>query len=91
MRKADHHARRALGDEGAVVLRGERVELFPGQDIVVDVARFLADAERAMREPDAGSCATIAAQCQGELLPDSPYETPSAAFRAAAETCWGWI
>ncbi len=47
LRKAAHHARRALGGEGAVVLRGERVELFPGQDIVVDAARFLADAERA--------------------------------------------
>jgi DNA-binding SARP family transcriptional activator/tetratricopeptide (TPR) repeat protein len=75
LRKAAHHARRTLDDQGAVVLRGERVELFPGREVDVDTARFLGDAERALRESDPGLCADLAAGVRGELLPDSPYET----------------
>ncbi len=74
LRKAAHHARRALGDQTALVLREERVELFPGRWVDVDAARFLRDAERALRESDPGSCASVAAGYAGELLPDSPYE-----------------
>lgn len=75
LRKAAHHGRRALGDQGALVLRGERVELFPGWKVAVDAARFLRDAERALRESDPALCADVAAGVRGELLPDSPYET----------------
>jgi DNA-binding SARP family transcriptional activator/tetratricopeptide (TPR) repeat protein len=74
LRKAAHHARRALGDQQALVLRGERVELFPGRGIDVDVARFLRDAERVLDESDPGACASVAAGYGGELLPDCPYE-----------------
>jgi DNA-binding SARP family transcriptional activator/tetratricopeptide (TPR) repeat protein len=75
LRKAAHHARRALGDQDAVVLRAERVELFPGRRTYVDAARFLRDAERVLRESDPGACASVAAGYGGELLPDSPYES----------------
>jgi DNA-binding SARP family transcriptional activator len=74
LRKAAHHARRALGDQEALVLRGERVELFPDREVEVDAARFLAAAARALEQPDPDSCATVTALVGGELLPDSPYE-----------------
>ena len=74
LRKAAHHARRALGDPDAVVLRADRVELFPGRSTDVDAERFLGDAERVLRESDPGACASVAAGYGGELLPDSPYE-----------------
>jgi DNA-binding SARP family transcriptional activator len=75
LRKAAHHVRRALGDPGAVVLRAERVELFPARAVDVDVARFLGDAERVLREADPEACALVATGYGGELLPDCPYET----------------
>jgi DNA-binding SARP family transcriptional activator len=75
LRKAAHHARRALGDPEALVLRAEQVELFPGRVVDVDAARFLRDAERALRESEPAACAEVAAGYGGELLPDSPYET----------------
>lgn len=75
LRKAAHHARRVLRDQNALVLRAGRVELFPGCDVSVDVARFLRDAQRALRGSDPDACARAAAECTGELLPDSPYET----------------
>jgi DNA-binding SARP family transcriptional activator/tetratricopeptide (TPR) repeat protein len=74
LRKAAHHARRALDDREAVALRAEQVELFPGRRVDVDAARFLRDAERVLGESDPGSCASVAAGCAGALLPDSPYE-----------------
>jgi DNA-binding SARP family transcriptional activator len=75
LRKAAHFARRALGDQDALVLRGAAVYLFPGREVDVDVARFLRDAERVLRRSDPGLCASVAAEFGGELLPDSPYET----------------
>jgi DNA-binding SARP family transcriptional activator len=75
LRKAAHHARRALGDPGAVVLRARGVELFPGRAVTTDVAEFLRAAERALREGDAGACAQVAGTYAGELLPASPYES----------------
>jgi DNA-binding SARP family transcriptional activator len=74
LRKAAHHARRSLGDQEALVLRGERVELFPDREVEVDAARFLAAAAGALEQPDPESCATVTALVSGELLPDSPYE-----------------
>jgi DNA-binding SARP family transcriptional activator/tetratricopeptide (TPR) repeat protein len=74
LRKAAHHARTALGDPKAVVLRAGRVELFPGREIDVDVARFLREAERALVDGDPAACAAAVSSCAGELLPDSPYE-----------------
>jgi DNA-binding SARP family transcriptional activator/tetratricopeptide (TPR) repeat protein len=74
LRKAAHHARRALGAPEALVLRAGRVELFPGRAVSVDVAQFLRDAERALRDSNPDACARASAGCAGELLPDSPYE-----------------
>ncbi len=74
LRKAAHHARRVLGEPEAIVLRGGRVELYPGRSVIVDVERFLRDAEIALRRPDDDACARVAGGCTGELLPDARYE-----------------
>ncbi|MFY9615400.1 MAG: AAA family ATPase, partial [Candidatus Dormiibacterota bacterium] len=89
LRKAIHHARKTLGDPEALALRAERVELFPRQSISVDVARFLRDAELALRDGDPQVCAKTAAAYAGELLPDSPYEswTQEPRRRAHARAC----
>ena len=59
LHKAAHHARRALGDPEAVVLRGGQVMLAPGALVETDVARF-----EATGDPDLYG---------GELLPDDRY------------------
>jgi len=74
LRKAAHHARRALGDPEAVVLRSGAVELAPGRRVVTDVAGFLAAADAALAGDDPAACARAAAACAGELAPGAPYE-----------------
>ncbi len=74
LRKAAHHARRALDDPQAIVLRSGRVELFAGRTVIVDVERFLHDADLALRTGDRSACARAVAVFPGELLPDAPYE-----------------
>jgi DNA-binding SARP family transcriptional activator len=59
LHKAAHHARRALGDPGAVVLRGGVVALAPEARVETDVARF-----EATGDPDLYA---------GDLLPDDRY------------------
>ena len=59
LHKAASHARRALGDRGAVVLRGGVVELAPAAEVTVDVERFERGDDSAYG---------------GELLPDELYE-----------------
>ena len=56
------------------MLRAGRVQLYPGRRVIVDVERFLRDAELAMRGPDDAACARVAGGCGGELLPRAPYE-----------------
>ena len=75
LRKAAHHARRALDSPEAVVLRSGRVELFPDRTVTVDADEFLREAGRALAAGDAETCAAVAASYRGPLLPDSPYET----------------
>jgi DNA-binding SARP family transcriptional activator/tetratricopeptide (TPR) repeat protein len=60
LRKAAHHARQALGEPDAVVLRGGQVALFPSRSIETDVARFQAEADPSLYA--------------GELLPEARYE-----------------
>lgn len=60
LRKAAHHARRALGAADAVVLRGGSVELFPERTVVCDVARFLREGELALQGTDDDACARVA-------------------------------
>jgi DNA-binding SARP family transcriptional activator/tetratricopeptide (TPR) repeat protein len=74
LRKAAHHARRALADPAAVVLRAGFVELYPERPVSVDVESFLRDAEAALADGGPDACARAAAQCTGEVLPDHPYE-----------------
>jgi len=73
LRKAAHHARRALGAREAVVLRGGTVELFPDRVVSTDVETFLRRATDALRTGDPTRCAAVAATCSGELLPDALY------------------
>lgn len=74
LRKAAHHARRALGEADAVVLRGGTVALFPSRAVTCDAERFLTEGELALRSGDDGACARVAASYPGDLLPTSPYE-----------------
>lgn len=75
LRKAAHHARRALADANAVVLRAAMVELFPERTVVCDVEQFVRAAERALQESDDSACARVAASYSGDVLPASPYES----------------
>jgi DNA-binding SARP family transcriptional activator/tetratricopeptide (TPR) repeat protein len=75
LRKAAHHARRALGAADAVVLRGGGVELLPGRTVVCDVERFVEESELALRGTDDAACARVAASYAGNVLPASPYES----------------
>src|SRR5918998_6384708 len=59
LHKAASYARRAMGDRGAVVLRGGVVELAPSADVTTDVERFESGDDSAYG---------------GELLPDDAYE-----------------
>ena len=68
LHKAASYARRALGDRGAIVLRGGVVELAPGAEVSTDVERF----ERG-----------DAAAYRGDLLPDDPYAEWTLGPRAA--------
>ena len=81
LRKAAHYARRALGDPGAVVLRGGEVALLPSGRVQTDVARFEAEARAALAGDDAERCAAAAAAYAGDLLPGSRYEPWTQAAR----------
>ena len=59
LHKAASYARRALGDRGAVVLRGGVVELAPAAEVTTDVERFERGDDSAYG---------------GDLLPDERYE-----------------
>lgn len=74
LRKAAHHARQALGDHDAVMLRGGRVLLFPSREIETDVDCFERAATAALRGDDADVCAKVATTYTGDLLPDALYE-----------------
>ena len=67
LHKAASYARRALGDRGAVVLRGGVVALAPAAEVTIDVERFERGDDSAYG---------------GELLPDEPYEQWTLAPRA---------
>ena len=67
LHKAASHARSALGDRGAVVLRGGVVELAPAAEVTTDVERFERGDDSAYG---------------GELLPDERYEQWTLGTRA---------
>jgi len=74
LRKAAHHARRALGRRDAVVLQGGEVQLAPTLAVSIDAAAFEQRARHALAGADAAQCAAVAAACPGDLLPGLPYE-----------------
>lgn len=74
LRKAAHHARQAVGDPGAVVLRGGTVALFPDRDVVTDLETFEDAAERALSARDPQACADAVTGYGGDLLPGARYE-----------------
>jgi DNA-binding SARP family transcriptional activator len=73
LHKAAHYARRALGSQEAIVLRGEQVALWPDATVEVDALRFEADAAQALRSGDPDACAAVAETYGGELLPEDRY------------------
>ncbi len=74
LRKAAHHARRALGHQDAVVLHGGTVALFPGAAVSTDLDEFVGRAAAALAEDSPRVAARVARSFPGDLLPDSPYE-----------------
>jgi DNA-binding SARP family transcriptional activator len=74
LRKAAHHARRALRRQDAVVLSGGRVMLFPSYQLETDVECFERKAGPALRSRDRAACAEAASGYAGDLLPESLYE-----------------
>jgi hypothetical protein len=101
LRKAAHHARRAVGHPETVVLRGGWVELLPGLEVRTDVERFLREAASALgdgEDGDPAACARVAATCPGELLPGAAYEPWAqdprrhvrARHAALLRTCGDW-
>jgi DNA-binding SARP family transcriptional activator len=81
LRKAVHFARRALGSEQAIDTRADTVALWPSASIVVDAARFEATARAALATGEARIAAAAADLYSGELLPDDPYASWTAAPR----------
>jgi len=81
LRKAAHFARRALDSADAVVLRQDRVELFPDRTVRTDLAQLLVDADAALRDADRVAAATVSNSYSGELLPESRYEEWTQAAR----------
>lgn len=83
LRKAAHHARRALGVDDGLVLQGGSVALLPGRTVVTDVGEFLSAAAEALQSGDAAACADAAELAgSGEVLPAFPYEAWAQAPRA---------
>lgn len=72
LRKAVHHARRALAREDAVRSSGGLVALFPSREVDTDLASFERRAEAAIRSGDRIASAAIGDP--GELLPEWQYE-----------------
>jgi DNA-binding SARP family transcriptional activator/tetratricopeptide (TPR) repeat protein len=75
LHKVAHYARRALGDDGAVLLRNDLVALLPDHEVELDVEVFrgLARSARTAGDPDVLASAVEA--YAGPLLPEDPYES----------------
>ncbi len=75
LHKAAHYARRALGDQDAVVLRREVVSLYPDRsDVEVDVREFARAAAQALQAGDRVLAAEAVSWYAGPLLPHELYE-----------------
>ncbi|MCP5265187.1 MAG: AAA family ATPase [Burkholderiaceae bacterium] len=74
MRKAAHHARRALGRQDAVLLRAGEVLLCPTLELWADVQEFETQAAQALASGDIDAGAAAASLYGGDLLPGAVYE-----------------
>jgi DNA-binding SARP family transcriptional activator len=81
LRKALHFARRAAGDDRAIVNDRGILVLWPDARVETDVERFEAAAQRALDHGDEDSSRSAAELYLGELLPDDRYESWSAESR----------
>lgn len=75
LRKALHFARRALGDEHAIVNDGGVLVLQSDSGVETDVERFEAAAQSGLDASDEASCRAAADLYRGDLLPDDIYES----------------
>ena len=75
LRKAAHHARRALASPDTVTLRGGQVVLFGSRTVETDVEQFESRTSAALAGEDDRACAEVAAGYAGDLLPQMLYET----------------
>ena len=71
--KAAHFARRAIGFDDAVVVRGELLSLCPGRVIDVDAVRFEEIARVALADGDRRAARLALDAYGGELLPEDRY------------------
>ena len=74
LHKVAHYARRALDDDGAVLLRNDLVALLPDHDVDVDVDVFRGLARSARTSGDPTVLASAVKAYSGPLLPEDPYE-----------------
>ncbi len=74
LRKAAHHARRALEVEGSVVLKRGMVHLAPSGSVTTDLAAFEKAARAALDRGDVRAARQAVDWFGGDLLPESLYE-----------------
>ncbi len=86
LRKAAHHARRALDATDAIVLRRGLVALFPGRLLDTDANRFLRAADAALASDDSDAWRVPAELYTSDLLSESLYEEWTQGPRRVART-----
>jgi DNA-binding SARP family transcriptional activator len=75
LRKAVHFARRATGDENAVVVQQGVLALWPHAEVHIDAERFETEARDALTTDDPVKCREVIDLYPGDLLPDDRYES----------------
>ena len=73
VRKAAHHARRALGSDDSVTTDDGVVVLLPDAEIEIDVLRFDAAGRTALAAGNDAACVEAAGLYAGDLLPEDRY------------------
>ena len=86
LRKAVHHARHALGWQGAVVQQSGELLLWPQGPIEVDTERFEQCAAQAAQDPQA--CDEALRLYAADLLPGMRYEPWTEATRERLRATW---
>lgn len=85
LRKAAHHARRAVGDPDSITLNRGQVSLFPDRQITTDASQFKAAADLALARGDAEAARRALNDYPGELLPASLYDDWAESARFAIQ------